>query len=130
MQHRFGRPLHRTTVWRRRKAFERGAEVPPDWKPGPTRGRGLSEELWGESYLRFTAAVIHNVNESGHCDYGSIWQREKPADSRFRYRDVPVSLFQRLVDSGFQPAMLAVAVCKVVPLNFRTRVGAKPNRLA
>ena len=125
MQHALGRPYHRTTEWRRRKADERGAV-------GKHRGRDFSIDVYGEGFVRFTAAVIHAVNENGHCDYGSIvWPREKPPASPFalNWPPAPESLYSQLADSGFPPAMIAVAICRVVPLNFKTRLGARAERL-
>jgi hypothetical protein len=128
MQHVFGRHYHRTTWWRRQKALE--GDAGDGWVPGRKRkGRRPSEDIQMESFVRFTAAVIQNVEESGHCDYASIEQKERPPGSRFRYRAVPEALYHRLAGSGFPPAMMAVAICRIAPLNFKTRPGSKASRL-
>jgi hypothetical protein len=112
MQHVFGKPYHRTTWWRRLKAQDRPVRI-----GRRKNGRGFSEDNRTRSFVLFTAAVIQNVNVTGHCDYAAIWQQPRPSGFGFHYRDVPNELFQRLADSGFPPAMLAVAVCDTVPLN-------------
>jgi hypothetical protein len=71
-----------------------------------------------QSFVLFTGAVIQNVNETGHCDYATIRQQGSYAGFGFHYREMPDELYQILVISGFPPAMMAVAVCDIVPLNF------------
>ena len=112
MQHIFGKPHHRTTRWRRLKAQDRPIRI--GWRKN---GRGFSEDNQTRSFILFAAAVIQNVNETGHCDYAAIWQQPRQSGFGFHYRDVSNELFQGLADSGFPPAMLAVAVCDTVPLN-------------
>jgi hypothetical protein len=123
MQHEFGIPFHRSTVWRRdrKEELEANQILPANWKPEKSRGRRLCEDGYGKRFIHFTAAVIQMVNETRYCDYAAIYQR----------RNCPVSetLFESLAESGYPPAMLAVAICKIVPLNFRTRPGAKPVKL-
>jgi len=119
MQHAFGKPHNRSSIWRWRKAQERYV-----WIPGRNkRGRGYSHDNRSKSFVLFTGAVIQNVNETGHCDYAAIRPREKYSGSPFGfpYRDMPDEFYQRLSDSGFPPAMMAVAVCDLVPLNLVRR---------
>ncbi|HWW00477.1 MAG TPA: hypothetical protein VNZ64_12330 [Candidatus Acidoferrum sp.] len=96
----------------------------------PKRGRSFSEDSKSESFLRFAGAVIFNMNESGDWNYASILRQEKAPGERFRYRTIPASLFETLAGSGFPPAMIAVATAKIIPLNFKTRSGAKPIKPA
>jgi hypothetical protein len=113
MQHVFGKPYHRTTWWRRLKAQDRPIRI------GRCKnGRGFSEDGQTRSFVLFTAAVIQNVNESGHCDYATIRQQGNYSGFGFHYREVSAELYQTLAVSGFPPAMMAVAVCDLVPLNF------------
>lgn len=113
MQHAYGHPLHRSTLWRRSKALA-----------GPIGkaklGRAYADDRKARNFLGFTGAVISLVNETGHCDYPEIWQQRSRS-----YRETPPALFKKLVACGYPPAMLAVAICEIVPLNFITRRGAQ-----
>jgi rubrerythrin len=113
MQHVFGKPHNRSSIWRWGKAQER-YELSPGRKK---RGRGYSHDNMTKSFVLFTGAVIQNVNETGHCDYAAIRQQGSYCGFGFHYREVPAELYQRLASSGFPPAMMGVAVCDLVPLN-------------
>jgi len=114
MQHDFGKPHHRSSIWRWGKAQESYV-----WVPGRNkRGRGYSHDNMTLSFVLFTGAVIQNVNETGHCDYAAIRQQGNYSGFGFHYREVSGELHQRLAGSGFPPVMMAVAVCDLVPLNF------------
>ena len=115
MQHVFGRPLHRSTVWRRlaRDYFALGKS---------RHGRREWSQREDESFLRFTGAMISAFMDKGYCHYGDVFPAG-PSGSPRVYYQTPARLFRRLSKGGFPPAMMAVAACELLPLNLITRGG-------
>jgi len=118
MQHKFGKPVHRSTQWRRKKAFD--CELVPGSKK---RGRSSSDEVQTETFILFAGAVIELQNTNGYCDYGEVFNGVAQGVMGFRYSKVPDEIKKRLVESMFPPQLLAVVVSDLIPLNLITRGG-------
>jgi hypothetical protein len=119
MQHTFGKPLHRSTEWRRNK---RGGEG--------RRGRRWAKESRDEGFLGFAATVISLINKNGSVGYAELFNRSATGEKRSYWKDETTNgIFGQLANSGFPPAMLAVAACMIGRLNSRARRGAKPIKL-
>lgn len=115
MQHKYGKPFHRSTEWRRLKRFsETGADS--------QRGRKWASESRDKSFLGFAATVISLINKNGSVGYGEI----KSDDGSYWKDETTDSIFDRLATSAFPPAMVAVAACLIGKLNKETRRGALP----
>ncbi len=118
MQHAFGKPCNRTTLWRRAKAAERDASfrVKKNGKLVEKLGRGFSNDRQNESFILFAGAVIDLQTTRGEVFYSEIFIGEKQGMAGFVYHKVPKSLFDRLVESNFPPQLLAVVVSDLIPL--------------
>lgn len=119
MQHGFGKPCNRTTLWRRAKAAAKILPLPD--KNGKDkgrlkRGRAFSNDRETESFLLFSGAVIDLQNTRGEVFYSEIFIGEKQGAAGFVYHKVPKSLFDRLVESNFPPQLMAVVVSDLIPL--------------
>ena len=129
MQHKFGKPLHRSTEWRRDKTPEpefvverkiRGQVVRELKKK---RGRRLSDDVQTETFILFAGAAIELQNTKGYCDYGEVFNGVAQGVMGFRYYKVPEKIYGQLVKSNFPPQLLAVVVSDLIPLNLITRGG-------
>lgn len=117
MQHRLGKPLNRSTVWRRDKRLDQ------IHCPTSNRGRRWVSEDDDQSFLGFTGAVITLVLEKGYCDFSELFPVvDKSGDPR-HYHPAKDDVLARLRKSAYPPAMMAVAVCELIPLNYATRGG-------
>jgi hypothetical protein len=115
MQHTFGKPLHRTTEWRRVKGCF-------DVEPGRKNlGRGVCDDYLTETFILFAGACIELLNTKGYCSFPDVFNGERQGNAGFRYHKVPDKLFKRLVESKFPPQLLAVVVSDLIPLNLVTR---------
>jgi hypothetical protein len=118
MQHQFGKPLHRSTEWRRNKSGGDGR-----------RGRRWTSESRDKGFLGFAATVISLINKNGSVGYGEL-EKHNGGWNRSYWKDKTTDkTFAKLAHSGFPPAMLAVAACIIGKLNKKTRRGAKPIKL-
>lgn len=113
MQHRHGEQLHRTTLWRRKRKSSTG-RLPGH--PGRHEWSQFADDVW----LRFTAAVIGLQNRCGHVHWPDLVD---PQGRRGLGFNAPRGVLARLQRSGYPAAMLATAVCEVIPLNLLTRGG-------
>lgn len=123
MQHRHGEQLHRTTLWRRKRKSSAGVgRLPGD------AGRRQWSEFADDVWLRFTAAVIGLQNRLGHVHWPDLVDYRRGQGLGF---NAPRGLLARLQRSGYPAAMMATAVCEVIPLNLLTRGGpGSSDRLA
>lgn len=129
MQHKFGKPLHRSTKWRQANApeyefvveVERNGKV--ERKAKIKRGRRFSEDALTETFILFAGAAIELQNTKGYCDYGDVFNGVAQGTMGFRYYKVPGDIYKKLVESKFPPQLLAVVVSDLIPLNLKTRGG-------
>jgi hypothetical protein len=116
MQHVAGQPLHRSTVWRRNKRLDQIGQ------PGSIRGRKWANETEDQSFVGFVGAVISLMLEKGYCDFSELFPVGKSGDPR-RYHPAGAKLLTSLKKSPYPRAMMAVAICELIPLNYATRGG-------
>jgi hypothetical protein len=121
MQHAYGKPLHRSTIWRRLHKKEWKAWVgrrKKDGKPRLKPGR-REDDARQQIYVEFVAAVLQLVNEKGYCNWADV--RDYKTGSRFNYHQAEPRLLQAICESGFPPALMVVAVAELIPLNYVNR---------
>jgi hypothetical protein len=129
MQHEFGKPLHRTTCWRRKNTPKHEFVVEHKMRGQVLRefrkkhGRRLSEDALTESFILFAGAVIELHNTKKYCDYGEVFDGVAQGVMGFCYYKVPEENYKQLVESKFPPQLLAVVVSDLIPLNLITRGG-------
>jgi hypothetical protein len=116
MQHVAGKPLHRSTVWRRNRQLDQRSQ------PTGSRGRKWASEWDEKSFIGFVGAVISLVLKKGYCDFSELFPCGKSGDSR-RYHPARAEVLTGLRKSPYPPAMMVVAICELIPLNFATRGG-------
>jgi hypothetical protein len=75
-----------------------------------------------QSFIGFAGAVISLVLKKGYCDFSELFPCGKSGDSR-RYHPARAEVLTSLRKSTYPPAMMAVAICELIPLNFATRGG-------
>lgn len=117
MQHQFAKPLHRSTEWRRNKRGGNGR-----------LGRRWASDYEDKGFLGFAAIVISLINQNGSVGYAELEKTDDSGNRAYRKDKMASDIFTKLADSGFPPAMLAVAACMIGKLNCRTRRGAKPTK--
>jgi hypothetical protein len=122
MQHRFGKPLHRSTEWRRHQRFLKYGEQ-------SRQGRRWTTDSQDESFIRFAATVISLINKNGSVGYGELEKTDDKLNRSYWKDETTDEIFDKLASSSFPPAMLAVAACLIGKLNRQTRRGAKPIKL-
>ena len=126
MQHAYGKPMHRSTIWRQgqRWAKEREENQTEATMKARQKRRGPRENSKSIDtlYFQFVAAVVGLVNKKGFCHYPEIWRDVKLHRGRPFWK-APASLVQKISFAGFPPAQMFVAICDLVPLNHVTRGG-------
>jgi hypothetical protein len=94
------------------------------------KGRHWASESRDEGFLGFAATVISLINKNGSVGYAELFNRSATGEQRSYWKDKTTDkIFDQLANSGFPPAMLAVAVCMIGRLNSKARRGAKPVNL-
>ena len=123
MQHWLGSRLNRSTVWRRHKRLDR------IYQPTSNRGRRWVSDAEDQSFIGFTGAVVSLVLEKGYCEFNDLFPVvDKSGDPR-HYHPAKDDVLARLRKSAYPPAMMAVAVCELIPLNrkFQSILGPKSS---
>lgn len=120
MQHEHGKPLNRSTEWRRHQRFLK-------YGGQSRRGRRWVSDYQDEGFLGFAATVISLINKNGSVRYGELEIPESDGTRAYRKDDTTDEIYGQLAKSGFPPAMLAVAACLIGKLNSKARRGAKPT---
>jgi hypothetical protein len=91
-------------------------------RTGQHSGRRQSSVPADESLLAFTGGVICLLRAKRHVAFSNLFPLVG-SGNKPRYYPTHEKVFAQLVKSGFPPAMMATAICELVPLNYLVRGG-------
>ncbi len=136
--HIFGKPLHRSSIWRRNKRptqWSKPAPAPKTvWRKGRkflvprNGGRPLASDNYAATFLLFSAAVVDLWNAQGEIrEHWEIFEGPRQGELGFKYRAAKPEILLALSNSGFPPPMLAVATCDLFAEHLLFKGNAGPG---